>query len=196
LQTASDLQAKYKSINDERRQGLALATTQQQRDRINANADSRIVKATKNYNSQFGTPHHAGGQTDQLASMQSMVDSLGQSALRAEGPVGDFIATVQKLTTARDKAIKQGADAGAAEKLFAEGIMIANQRLHEQETQLQQRNKVAMDQFTASLKQQMAVQKQQDDLAIASVGMGSQDMQRQQQLLQIKQQTQERIFEL
>jgi len=106
------------------------------------------------------------------------------------------LSTVSKLTTARDKAIKQGADAGAAEKLFAEGIMIANQRLHEQETQLQQRNKVAMDQFTASLKQQMAVQKQQDDLAIASVGMGSQDMQRQQQLLQIKQQTQERIFEL
>lgn len=153
-------------------------------------AQDALLRATTKHERQ---PAH---KADPLAGLQSMVDSMSVSAMKAEGPVGQFLGTVQKLTTARDAAIKKGADAGQAEKLFAEGIATANQRLHEQETQLQQRNKVAMDQFTASLQRQMAVQKQQDDLSIASVGMGSQDTQRQQQLLQIKQQTEERIFEL
>lgn len=138
----------------------------------------------------------AGSKADPLASMQSMVDSLGQSALRAEGPVGDFLATVSRLTTARDKAIAKGASATKAEELFAEGVSLANQRLKEQETQLQQRNKVAMDQFTASIQRQEAAQRALGDLAIASIGMGSQQAERQAQLLQISLQTQQKIFDL
>ena len=141
-------------------------------------------------------PKAAGHKADPLAGMQSMINSLGESALKAEGPVGDFLATVAKLTTARDAAIKKGADAGQAEKLFAEGVAIANQRLKEQETQLQQRNKVAMDQFTASLQRQLEVQRQQNALQVASIGMGQQDYQRQSQLLQIQQQAAQRKFEM
>lgn len=141
-------------------------------------------------------PKAAGHKADPLSGLQSMVNSLGESATRAEGPVGEFLATVQKLTVAREAAIKKGADAGQAEQLFAQGVNIANQRLKEQETQLQQRNKVAMEQFTAAIQQQMAVQRQQNDLAIASIGMGSQQAQREQQILQIRMQTQQKIFEL
>lgn len=155
-------------------------------------AQDALQRALKKHKPKASASHKA----DPLASMQSMVNSLSVSAMKAQGPVGDFLATMQRLTTAREAAIKKGADAGQAEKLFAEGVAIANQRLHEQETQLQQRNKVAMEQFTASLQQQIEVQKQQNALRVASIGMGQQDYQRQSQLLRIQQEAEQRKFEM
>jgi phage-related minor tail protein len=129
LKTADNLQATYKAINDQRRMALALATTQGQRDTINANANQKILDATKKYNEQFAggggavrTPRAPKDNSDKAR--QQALDELRQE-VQWQGKLDDATQAYQNslddmLATRKQQIALQVESVGMGQKEFAQ----------------------------------------------------------------------------
>lgn len=119
-----------------------------------------------------------------------MVAGLTTKSIGVEGDTAltAYVQGIAKLDDEFDKAIAKGASVTAATAKYEEGVKALGDTLDNTRKKQQTLTDEATAQFKAGLDQQNAAMQRSIDLQVQSVGMSAKEIQRAQQLLQIREQ--------